>query len=46
MKDSLREDKDTGQVRSHNSLCEHAEHDVCNCWCNGKYHGIARMLPA
>lgn len=46
MKDTKRVDEYSGIERNHNSLCEHAEHEVCNCWCKGKYHGISRMVTA
>ena len=30
--------------KSHESSCEFAKDDSCNCWCNGEYHGIGRVF--
>jgi|GEM_PF-7014450 len=30
-------------MRKHSIACENARSDVCQCSCNGKYHGISKL---
>ena len=46
MQHTIRLDEDTETERNHNALCEYAHHEVCTCWCKGKYHGIAVKIHA